>query len=76
MITTGTGGLSEIVDDDCGWITGRSPEDLARALEAAVHDDAAVAGRADAARRRHAERFSPEATTAELVRIYENEMER
>ncbi len=76
VITTGSGGLSEIVDDHCGWITGRSPEVLARALEAAANDDAAIVQRAEAGRRRYADCFSPEATTAELVRIYENEMKR
>ncbi|HET6949559.1 MAG TPA: glycosyltransferase [Acidimicrobiales bacterium] len=70
VITTGRGGLAEIVDDTVGWITGDAPVALAGALAAAM-DDAAVAHRAAAARRRHADRFSPEATTAALVALYE-----
>jgi glycosyltransferase involved in cell wall biosynthesis len=72
VVTTGTGGLSEVVDDSCGWLTGTDPDALAAALVAAATSDDAVARRAEAARARHAGRFSPETTTGALVRIYED----
>ena len=69
VVTTGLGGLREIVSDDVGWVTGTDPGALARALVEAG-DDTAVASRAVAARDRHATLFSPEATARELVGIY------
>jgi glycosyltransferase involved in cell wall biosynthesis len=72
VITSGLGGLAEVVDDTTGWITGTSVEALAAAIgEAAVSPDA-VDRRGAAASRRHAERFSPAVTTAELIGIYED----
>jgi glycosyltransferase involved in cell wall biosynthesis len=70
VITTGRGGLSEVVDDSCGWCTGTDAASMADALRQAASSDEAVATRASAAKRRHADRFSPEATTAALARIY------
>lgn len=70
VITTGLGGLGEIVDDSCGWVTGTDPAALADAIELAAADDRVVAGKGEAGRRRHARLFSPEATTAALVDIY------
>lgn len=70
VITTGTGGLAEIVDDRSGWLTGTSPEAVAEALRAATDDDA-VDRRSRHAAARHAATFSPEATTAALVGVYE-----
>jgi glycosyltransferase involved in cell wall biosynthesis len=72
VITTGTGGLAEIVDDASGWITGPSAEAMAGALREAATSDEAVTGRGRHAAARHAARFSPEATTAALIRIYED----
>jgi glycosyltransferase involved in cell wall biosynthesis len=72
VITTGSGGLSEIVDETTGWVTGIDPTGLARALVEAAHSDAAVDARGEAARRRHAERFSPDATTRALLDAYED----
>lgn len=71
VITTGTGGLAEIVDAGSGWATGTDPEQLARALEVAAADDLGVASRAVAARERWSARFSPEAATAALLEIYD-----
>lgn len=70
VITTGRGGLSEVVDDTCGWRTGTDGASMADALREAASSDRAVATRAQAATRRHTERFSPEATTAALLGIY------
>jgi glycosyltransferase involved in cell wall biosynthesis len=70
VITTGRGALAEVVGDDAGWITGTDPGALARAIDEAAGSDATVAARGDAGRARHAELFSPEATTAALVDIY------
>jgi glycosyltransferase involved in cell wall biosynthesis len=70
VLTTGTGGLREIVDEETGWVTGTDPAALARALEAAAAGDDAVATRAEAAQRRYLRLFSPEATTRALLDIY------
>jgi glycosyltransferase involved in cell wall biosynthesis len=70
VITTGRGGLSEIVDETCGWRTGTDAPSIADALRQAASSDDAVVTRAHAARRRHLETFSPEATTAALVELY------
>jgi glycosyltransferase involved in cell wall biosynthesis len=72
VITTGTGGLAEIVDAASGWITGLSAEAMAGALQEAVTSDDAVDERGRHAVARHAALFSPEATTAALIRIYED----
>ena len=75
VVTTGQGGLSEIVDPSCGWVTGPEPDPqlLADALRDATVDDAGVARRGDAARRRWERHFSPKASTEALIRIYEAE---
>jgi glycosyltransferase involved in cell wall biosynthesis len=70
VVTTGTGGLREIVDDESGWVTGTSVDAMARALMAAATDDRAVTRRSEAGVRRHRQLFSPEATTRELLGIY------
>ena len=70
VITTGLGGLGEIVDGTSGWVTGVDADQLASAISEAATSDAAVAARGRNGRRRHAERFSPEATTAALLDIY------
>jgi len=72
VITTGTGGLAEIVDDASGWVTGTSAEAMAGALREAAASDDAVRRRGRHAAARHAALFSPEATTAALIRIYED----
>lgn len=71
VITTGRGGLSEIVDDATGWITGDDPDAMAGALTEAAGSPGAVRRRGAAATARHARLFSPEATTAALIDIYE-----
>jgi glycosyltransferase involved in cell wall biosynthesis len=70
VITTGRGGLAEIVDDRTGWVTGTSPATLAAAIVEAARSDDAVHQRGEAALRRHADRFSPQATTEVLRHIY------
>lgn len=70
VITTGRGGLGEIVDDRTGWITGVDAARMASAIEEAASDDA-VGKRADPAYDRYKELFSPEATTQALLQIYE-----
>jgi glycosyltransferase involved in cell wall biosynthesis len=76
VITTGMGGLGEIVDDTTGWVTGTEPDVLAKALTDAATSDAAVDERAVAARQRHAQEFSPEATTWALISRYEDALGR
>ena len=70
VITTGTGGLAEIVDEACGWRTGISATAMADAIRAAAASDAEVDRRGRAAAERHARLFSPEATTRALVDVY------
>jgi glycosyltransferase involved in cell wall biosynthesis len=72
VITTGRGGLAEVVDDTTGWITGTSADALTAAIREAAASPDAVDTRGAAASRRHAERFSPEVTTAELIGIYQD----
>jgi glycosyltransferase involved in cell wall biosynthesis len=71
VITSGLGGLHEVVGDEAGWITGTDPERLAAALVEA-DDDKAVRRRSRAATLRHRERFAPDVTTQALVDIYES----
>lgn len=71
VISTGSGGLVDVVTPDCGWVTGGQADALTRALEDAVLNDDDVEKRASAARRRYDSLFSPAAATAELLRIYE-----
>lgn len=71
VITTGSGGLTEVVDETSGWITAGDPDRLAAAIREAAGSDEAVEKRSPAARARHAELFSPQATTDALIRIYE-----
>lgn len=70
VITTGQGGLSEIVDSTCGWVTGLDVAAMADALRAAATDDTEVDRRGRAGRARWRQRFSPEATTRSLVAAY------
>jgi glycosyltransferase involved in cell wall biosynthesis len=72
VVTTGNGGLAEVVDEQSGWITGADSGALARALVDAATSDTAVTRRAEAARHRHHTLFSPEATTKALVDIYDS----
>lgn len=71
VITTGTGGLAEIVDDDCGWVTGTDPDRVGRAIRDAA-TDRGVADRAAGARDRWSTHFSPKAATGALLTIYED----
>ena len=71
VITSGLGGLGEIVDASCGWVTGTDPAALAgrhrRGCDRRTASSRAGAPPAGGATRR---RFSPEATTAALLEIY------
>ena len=71
VISSGTGGLAEVVDERSGWITGTDPVVLAQTLTGVAQDDAEIARRAVAARRRYEQMFSPSATTGALLDIYE-----
>ncbi|HEV7762243.1 MAG TPA: glycosyltransferase family 4 protein [Acidimicrobiales bacterium] len=71
VLTTGLGGLGEIVDDTTGWVTGADVGALAAALAEAARSDEAVTTRGEAAHRRHAQQFSPAATTRVLLDRYE-----
>lgn len=69
VVTTGRGGLSEIVDSTSGWVTGTDPDAMAQALTEAT-DEQVASRRGEAARRRWQRLFSPEATTERLLEIY------
>ena len=71
VVTTGLGGLGEVVDRGSGWVTGIEVGALARALREAATDDAAVTARGAHGRERHRRLFSPEATTAALLALYD-----
>jgi glycosyltransferase involved in cell wall biosynthesis len=70
VITTGLGGLGEVVDGTSGWVVGDDAGALARAVTEASRSDDAVGARGAAAARRYDERFSPEVTTRALLDIY------
>ncbi|HEX6568375.1 MAG TPA: glycosyltransferase family 4 protein [Acidimicrobiales bacterium] len=76
VITTGRGASSEIVDDASGWVTGVDPTSLARAVDEAAGADDLVAAKGAAGRARHTALFSPEATTATLIDIYAEAIDR
>jgi glycosyltransferase involved in cell wall biosynthesis len=75
VIATAQGGLAEILDDTCGWVVEPDAAALAATLvEVASGDagaDAEVAERARRGRERYESRFSPEATTAALIDVYD-----
>lgn len=71
VITTGLGGLKEIVNEDSGWLTGTNSETLAKAIEMAATSNEAITQRSNSARERHKKLFSPTATTNALIQIYE-----
>jgi glycosyltransferase involved in cell wall biosynthesis len=70
VVTTGSGGLAEIVDDSCGWVTGPAPDAVAAALVAAAGNDEEIARKGKEASRRHGDLFSPASTTRSLLDIY------
>jgi glycosyltransferase involved in cell wall biosynthesis len=70
VITTGRGALAEVVGPEAGWVVGTEPAALAGAIDEAASSDGLVAAKGAAGRARHAELFSPEATTARLIDIY------
>src|SRR5690606_33167703 len=76
VVTAGEGAAGEVVTPEVCGVTGTDPEALAAAIDEAAADDAAVAERGRRGRDRHARLFSPEATTAALVAIYEEAVAR
>lgn len=72
VITSGTGGLSEVVTGSSGWLTGTDPHAMADAIAEASGSDAAVNERGAAGRRRYEQLFSPDATTGALIGIYDS----
>lgn len=72
VVTTGFGGLREIVDDSTGWTTGDDQSTLAKALTEAATADDAVRERAVAASERYEQLFSPETTTSKLLDVYQD----
>jgi glycosyltransferase involved in cell wall biosynthesis len=70
VITTGRGALGEVVGGG-GWVTGTDPEALAAALDEAASADDLVDARGAAGRARHQALFTPEATIARLLEIYD-----
>lgn len=71
VVTTGNGGLREIVTEATGWVTGTDPAALAEVLTTVAGADSEVSLRGKAAARRHETEFSPEATTRTLLGVYE-----
>jgi glycosyltransferase involved in cell wall biosynthesis len=71
VLSTGRGGLAEIVDSSTGWVSGTDAPGLGAAMSDAL---AASADRIDAmgraARGRYESRFTPEVKTRNLIAIY------
>jgi glycosyltransferase involved in cell wall biosynthesis len=74
VLTTGRGGLAEIVDPSTGWVTGTDAQALARAIGEAASDDTGVNRRGQAARHRWEQHFAPRATTTALLAAYQAAM--
>lgn len=72
VITTGSGGLKEVVDERSAWVTGSDPLSVARAITEALGSDGSVEARSRAAVDRYRATFSPEATTSALLEIYDS----
>jgi glycosyltransferase involved in cell wall biosynthesis len=70
VITTGRGASAEVVGTEAGWIVGTDVAALTAALTEAATSDELVDAKGAAGHARHAERFSPEATTEALIDIY------
>lgn len=72
IVSTRSGALTSLVDDECAWTVDADADALARTLrEVAARDDDVIA-RASGARRRWAAHFSPPATTEALVDVYDH----
>jgi glycosyltransferase involved in cell wall biosynthesis len=76
VITTGQGGLREIVDADSGWVTGTDVDAMARAFTTAAADAGEVDSKGRVAHDRWERLFSPQATTRHLVEIYSSILSR
>lgn len=72
VVTTGTGGLGEIVDESSGWVTGVEAGALADAIRQAATADQAIAERSAAGRQRYRAHFAPDVVTSSLVAIYDS----
>jgi glycosyltransferase involved in cell wall biosynthesis len=68
VVTTGTGGLADIVDETTGWLVEPTENGLAAGLAAAVADRGL---RGTAARARYLEHFTEEVAVRRLVGHYE-----
>lgn len=76
VLSSGRGALAEIVDDSCGWTTGTEVEALSAALRrVCTGPDDDVSTKGAAARARYEATFSPAATTAHLMEIYQAVLE-
>jgi glycosyltransferase involved in cell wall biosynthesis len=71
VIATAQGGLAEILDDTCGWVVAPEAGALAATLAEVAGADGEVAERAKRGLERYESRFSPEATTAALMDVYD-----
>lgn len=72
LITSGLGGLAELVDRASGWAAGPSVDGLRGALVAVTTADAAsLDARGARARQRFETSFTPEVTTAALLSVYD-----
>jgi glycosyltransferase involved in cell wall biosynthesis len=77
LISTGRGGLGEVVDPGSAWIVDADPASLAAAIEgAAGATDADLQARTEAGFERYTRLFSPEATTRALIARYEQTIDR
>jgi glycosyltransferase involved in cell wall biosynthesis len=68
VVTTGAGGLAELVDERCGWLLAPTVAGLADGVVAAVHERGA---RGHAARARYLAAFTEETAVRRLIGHYE-----
>jgi glycosyltransferase involved in cell wall biosynthesis len=67
-VTTGTGGLAELVDERSGWLVPPTRAGLAEGIAAAVRERGS---RGDAARERYLAEFTETTAVRRLIAYYE-----
>lgn len=70
IVTTGVGGLADIVDDSCGWTVPPDAASWAVALDTVLRSDSGVSTRGEQARLVYEAQFTPEVTTKALLDTY------
>jgi glycosyltransferase involved in cell wall biosynthesis len=68
VVATAIGSVGTVVDDEVGWRSGSTPDELADVLRAVTPEQAAARG--TAGRARYEAEFAPKIVTEKLISIY------